>query len=172
MKINELLDEIIEREGRTFTDHPEDRGGPTKFGITQQTLGNWLGRTATVDEVRNLDEHTAREIYKHLYVNQPGFNNIADEHLRALVVDSGVNHGVRRATRWLQQIIHADPDGFFGPKTKATLECHDPLYVWRKYLAKRIKFYGTIVSLDRSQAKFIRGWNRRAASFLEDRADG
>jgi len=171
MKLHEILDEIIEAEGRTFTDDPDDRGGPTKFGITQTTLGNWLGRSASIDEVRNLTEERAREIYEEIYILHPKFEQIPDEHLRVLVIDSGVNHGIRRASRWLQSIVGATPDGFVGPRTLERLSCHDPFYVWCKYLARRIKFYGAIVAADRSQAKFINGWNRRVASFLEDRVN-
>lgn len=170
MNLHEILDEIIEKEGSTFTNHPEDAGGPTKYGITQRTLGNWLGRSATIDEVRDLTEDEARNIYEELYVRQPRFNQIKDDHLRYLVIDCGVNHGIRRASRWLQQTIGARPDGFVGPLTLAALERRQPFKVWSKVLARRIKFYGFLVDRDHSQVKFIYGWTRRAASFLEDRA--
>ena len=34
MDVNELIDELIEREGG-YVNHPSDRGGPTRFGITE-----------------------------------------------------------------------------------------------------------------------------------------
>ena len=34
MDVDELIDELIEREGG-YVNHPADRGGPTKFGITE-----------------------------------------------------------------------------------------------------------------------------------------
>ena len=34
MDVDELIDELIEREGG-YVHHPADRGGPTRFGITE-----------------------------------------------------------------------------------------------------------------------------------------
>ena len=34
MDVEELIDELIEREGG-YANHPADRGGPTRFGITE-----------------------------------------------------------------------------------------------------------------------------------------
>jgi len=72
--VESLIDDIIRREGG-FVNHPADRGGPTKYGITAKTLGNWrqLGWLATSDEVATLTESEAREIYRHRYILAPGF---------------------------------------------------------------------------------------------------
>ena len=40
-----------------------DRGGLTKYGVTQRTLSSWLGRPATDDEVLNMKMKTAGDIY-------------------------------------------------------------------------------------------------------------
>jgi len=37
-----VIYDLIEREGG-FSNHPADKGGPTKYGITQQTLSEWRG---------------------------------------------------------------------------------------------------------------------------------
>ena len=67
--IDTILDEIIRREGG-YVNHPADRGGPTNFGITAQTLGSWrkLGRPATAAEVQALTETEARAIYRQQYI--------------------------------------------------------------------------------------------------------
>src|SRR5690606_13690489 len=67
--IDTILDEIIRREGG-YVNHPADRGGPTNFGITAQTLGSWrkLGRPATAAEVQALKEPEARAIYRQQYI--------------------------------------------------------------------------------------------------------
>ena len=123
MTVDEIIDGIIKAEGSTFTNDPADPGGPTKFGITQKTLGEYLGRKARVEEVKALTEQQARTIYLQLYVKGPGFDDLPDP-LRVLVIDSGVNHGQKTAAKLLQQAVndaapHVAPlvvDGVWGPK--------------------------------------------------------
>lgn len=102
MNTQSLLDDILRREGG-FVDHPSDRGGPTKYGITQAALSDYRGRPVSVDDVRTLSEHEARAIYVERYVSRPGFDRLEHTALMALLVDCAVNHGVTRAAKWLQQ---------------------------------------------------------------------
>src|SRR5688572_16687537 len=109
MNETEIIDGVIAREGDVFTHNPADRGGPTKFGITAKTLGTWrdLGRAATSDEVAGLKRSEAVDIYRHLYVNLPGFtvSKFAFEPLRLQVIDDGVLSGTRTAVLTLQELL-------------------------------------------------------------------
>jgi lysozyme family protein len=104
--VESIIDDIIRREGG-FVNHPNDRGGPTKYGITAKTLGSWrqLGRVATRSEVAALIKAEAREIYRQRYIVAPGFDAITHAALQALLVDAGVHSGPRRAVRWLQEAL-------------------------------------------------------------------
>ena len=117
--VDELLDEVIAREGG-FVHQPADRGGPTKYGITQATLSEWLGRPATVEEIRQLDEETAREIYVARYLAGPRIDTLPSA-IVGQVFDMAVNLGVRRAVRILQEVLglaglRVDVDGVIGPQ--------------------------------------------------------
>src|SRR5215472_16629001 len=124
MTNEEIIDLILQSEGG-FTNNPNDRGGPTNFGITAADYGRWLNKSApaTVDEVKGMDRSTARKIYEQWYIKDPQFDAITDDRLKLILVDSGVLHGVRRATIWLQLAlgIH-QPDGQIGPETLAALQ--------------------------------------------------
>lgn len=104
-----IVDGILEREGAAYTDHPDDSGGPTKYGITRPTLSKFLGYPASNKDVESLTEQMARAVYLDLYINQPGFwrvNQLSAAIFEELV-DSGVNCGPPRAIEWLQRSLNA-----------------------------------------------------------------
>ena len=160
-----ILDAIIRREGG-FVDHPSDRGGATKYGITRQTLEEFRGQ-ATKEDVRDLSESEARRIYERLYLVRPGFDRLANSRLQELVVDCAVNHGPRRATRWLQKASGASVDGNFGPLSLSAVRRGNGDDIFKRVLAHRCRFYGRIISRSPSQAAFAAGWTARVAEFIE-----
>ncbi len=164
--IDELITEVMKAEGwDKYTNHPADRGGPTKWGITRQAWQEWRGHGCTASDVAAITEPQARDFYEKLYIIGPRFIDLP-ERLMPLVVDCGVNHGVRRASKWVQKAVGARADGVIGPKTiQAVLDCNH-IATHLKISASRIKLYGRLVSSDHSQAVFAAGWNNRAAKFL------
>ena len=64
--VDDLIPNVIVREGG-YVNHPNDRGGPTNWGITQNTLTRWSGSNATIDDVKNLSKDVAAKIYKAFY---------------------------------------------------------------------------------------------------------
>lgn len=135
MNVEAVLDEIIRREGPQYTDHPDDRGGPTKYGITLAVLAQWRGRPVTPGEVKELREDDARAIYRKRYVQDPGFDQVGKRspEIAFELVDTGVNMGVQVAGTFLQtalnvlnleQRIYGDVpvDGNVGPRSLAALD--------------------------------------------------
>lgn len=161
-----IIDDIIRREGG-FVDHPDDRGGPTKYGITQATLAEFRTFGATPEDVRELTETEAREIYRFQYIHNPRFDQIQSPMLAGLVIDCGVNHGTKRAARWLQEAAGVTSDGVIGPVTLQAVNSGNASHLYRAVLARRFRFYGQIITKDHSQAVFAAGWMNRAAEFLE-----
>ena len=164
--LESMLDNVIRREGG-YTDHPNDRGGPTNWGITLDALTTWRQRPTTADDVKNLTENEARAIYQSRYLTEPGLNRIGDPYVLSLAFDCAINHGPQRAVRWLQKIAGVVDDGNLGPVSEVAINSYEPVRLYQKLLARRIVFYGEIVNNDRSQAAFILGWLRRAAEFVE-----
>ncbi|SFL93699.1 glycoside hydrolase family 108 protein [Nitrosomonas communis] len=166
--VETIIDDIIRREGN-FINHPNDRGGPTKYGITAKTLGGWLhlGRLATSEEVAVLTEAEAREIYRHQYIVEPGFDAITHPALQALLVDSGVHSDPRTAVHWLQTALSVVADGVIGPKTLAAIAATDQNKLYRKVLAARVRHLGRLITNDPKQSVFAAGWMNRMAEFVE-----
>ena len=66
MNIDDLINAVIAREGG-FGDHPADRGGETRWGITEAVAraDGWSG------PMRDLPRDRAVAIYRRLYWSRP-----------------------------------------------------------------------------------------------------
>src|SRR5688572_24593528 len=130
MGIDELIDELIEREGG-YVSHPADRGGPTRFGITE-AVARAHGYGGAIDE---LPRDEAAAIYRRLYWLRPRFDQVAERchRVAAELFDTGANMGPAVAATFLQRALTAlnrggrdypdlTPDGRVGPATLAALD--------------------------------------------------
>ena len=163
---NRLLNRLSEREGG-FVNNPYDRGGPTKYGITLNTLSNWRGYTVTVEEIKKLDKKEANEIYNQEYWIKPGFNTLeGDERVIELLFDSAVHHGPSNAIKMLQEALQLKTDGIIGPRTRQAVKLHSNNEVLAKMIGARLRFIARIVRRDPSQTEFILGWSNRLIGFL------
>jgi lysozyme family protein len=167
MNVDHVIDDIIRREGG-FSDRKADRGGPTKYGITQATLAAWRGRPVTPKDVEALTVDEARRIYRTLYIEKPGFASLP-EPLRGLVVDTAVHSGVKTAVRLLQLALGGLlMDGVLGPVTMAAVQDANPSWLYRKMLAERIRYLGEVIKVRPANAEFAKGWMARIAEFVEN----
>lgn len=122
--VEALLAALLRREGG-FVDHPDDRGGPTNFGITQNVAraAGWTGA------MRDLPRDLALGIYRERYWQAPRLDALAAiaPGVAAEVFDTGVNMGVGTAIAFLQRSLNVlNPgavlvDGRIGPATLAAV---------------------------------------------------
>jgi lysozyme family protein len=167
MRVDNVIDDIIRREGG-YVNHPDDRGGPTKFGITQSTLADWRGRQVTAKDVEAMTVDEARRIYRALYIDKPGLAALP-EPLRGLVVDTAVHSGVKTAVRLLQQSLGVTVmDGILGPVTMTAVQGANVAWLYRKMLAERIRYLGEVIKVRPANAVFAKGWMARVAEFVEN----
>ena len=176
--VDEMIDEILRREGG-FVDDPADRGGATKYGITIGTLSRYIGRAALKSEVKDLSEDVARDIYERNYYDGPRINRLPQA-IQPFIFDCAVNHGPRRAIKFVQSVVNQagydpklDEDGAMGPNSSkgaqwAQTQMGD-LFL-QALLEERRNFYRVIVQADSSQARFLRGWMNRVDEFEQKEA--
>ena len=128
--VDALIAQVIAREG-DYADHPADRGGATRFGITEA-----VARADGYDgAMRRLPLARAEAIYRRLYWSAPGWDRVATRapRLAAELFDTGVNMGPAVAAGFLQRALNAlnrgggdypdmAVDGRIGPATLAALD--------------------------------------------------
>lgn len=150
-----------------YVNNPRDPGGPTNRGITQATLAAWRGHAVTKADVRALPEAEAVAIYRAEYWDRVHGDALPGG-LDYAVVDFGVNSGVGRANRYLQQVLKArklyagDIDGVVGTKTLAAITGLTPALVSaviRDLCAMRLRYLRTLDGW----GEFGRGWSRRVS---------
>lgn len=101
--VRDFIDKTIEKEG-THSNHKNDTGGETMFGITESVArGNGYK-----GYMKDLSLDIARDIYAAQYYFKPKLNLIAEEsHLIAReMFDTGVNCGTSVPVRFLQRILN------------------------------------------------------------------
>lgn len=166
------IDVVLQHEGG-FVNHKADRGGPTKFGVTQRTYSQYLGRPASLQEVKEMTEEAAREIYERSYLTGPRIHLLPDPP-QTLVLDMAIHHGPRNAVRMLQRIVNQAGfgpiaiDGVLGPNTreavdKALAAMGNSLQ--NALVEERIRYMHLKVAENPSDRVFLNGWLSRAETF-------
>lgn len=135
---------VLAREGGYVND-PDDRGGATNKGITQNTYNSWLkshGKPAK--DVKNITDMEVKEIYYKNYWLAAGCDKMTSK-FAVVCFDTAVNMGVSRVDEFLKAAKWIDLNEF--------------------YLA-RIRKYNEIAK-NQTQRKFLNGWLNRVFALID-----
>ena len=108
-----LLEETGGDPDGGYNDRSSDRGGPTKYGISQ--------RAHPKLDIKNLTREHALEIYRAEYW-MPAKCDSLPAAVAVAQFDFAFNSGEDTASKHLQRMVGAFPDGDLGPKTLAALQ--------------------------------------------------
>jgi Glycosyl hydrolase 108/Predicted Peptidoglycan domain len=148
---------IFKAEG-LYSDNPNDRGGPTNFGITLATLKSYEDNQGlTADNVKKLTPDMAKEIYRTAYWNRMQCGALPPG-LDLEVFDFGVNAGPGEAVKMLQKIVGVTADGSIGPITLAAVRALNTRDLISRYSDARLAFYKGL-----NQPEFEQGWTTRVS---------
>jgi len=165
--IADILKQVLHREGwPTYTDDAQDRGGPTKGGITLHTLNSWRGKQCSIKDLKNLSIKEALCILERRYVDCNGIHKLVDSHLKAQVIDNAVLSGPYIAVQDLQQSVGTESDGIVGPKTLRAIDDTGVELTVRKLAVVRSLRLARFVQSNPEQLKFLVGWLRRSLGFI------
>ncbi len=104
MDVDALIDGLIAREGG-YVASPADRGGPSRFGITEAVAR----AQGYAGDMARLPRGEAAAIYRRRYWLKPGLDRIAPlaPKLAAELFDTGVNMGPAVAANFLRRALNA-----------------------------------------------------------------
>ncbi len=150
-----------------FVDLPEDHGGPTNFGITQDILSRYRGFPATPNAVKNLSKDEASKIYELIFWNAVGLNRIQSYKIALFLFDQCVNLGPRDAIKLLQRVLNSSfsanltIDGVLGQKTDAAICYSFEIRLIQELLQAAQMHYLDLALKDPKQFIFLKGWINR-----------
>lgn len=154
---DDALRRLLAHEGG-YSNHPDDPGGPTNFGITIFDCRKYLKRDATADDVRAMTQSEAKAIYRAKYWDALRCNDLPAG-LDYAVFDYGVNSGISRSAKVLQRTLSVADDGVIGPVTVAAAMRCDVRLTVMKICDERLAFLRSL----RTWPVFGKGWGRRVA---------
>ncbi|ATD81137.1 MULTISPECIES: glycoside hydrolase family 108 protein [Desulfovibrio] len=164
------------------SDHPDDGGGLTKYGVSLKFLGGLSGTQSNRDVLErmgirlpitrqviyDLTRNQAASLFRWQFWDKLRLSLIP---LRPAVVlyDAAVNSGPAQSVKLAQRgynrcVAYGQPlvvDGIMGPATRAAMQLADTDKALTAMLDAREAFFQTIVANNPSQQVFLRGWINR-----------
>lgn len=154
---DECLKRVLQHEGG-YSNDPGDPGGPTNWGITIEDARMYWRANATASDVRAMPLSVAKDIYKSKYWDKQRCDDLPAG-VDDTVFDYGVNSGVGRSARILQEAVGVRPDGVIGEQTVAAALAADPVKTIQYINDERLRFLKGL----KTWRLFGVGWGRRVA---------
>ncbi len=153
-----------------WSNHPSDRGGKTKYGVTQRTLHAYNQRAGTWWTIEGLTPEQAADVYWILYWLEMRIDKLPRP-VQGFMFDWSVHAGFF-AIRSMQRHFKLKPDGVVGSRTRAAVEAQTKFgdtsaSLVRALAIRRMKHLCRLVRRDREQGDFIVGWFDRVSHWLK-----
>lgn len=159
---------VLAREGGYVND-PTDKGGETKYGISDKRDGLADGKTDVDGDgkpdtrIKDLTEEQAGQIYFRDYW-YPSYCSQWPDGISLFVFDSAVQHSPKKAIQLLQEAVGFTGkavDGIVGKDTRAAVSSADAEWLLTRCFLRRSRYYADIIKANSSQGKYLNGWFNR-----------
>lgn len=141
-----------------YANHPLDKGGETKWGVTHTTYNSMYKGS-----VKDMTEEQWDNIFYKLFWSPCSADNITDQNVANVIVDWAWGSGVVTVKKKIQRLFGLKDDGIFGEKTLKVLNTNTK-DVFDKIWNAHKTFYNNIVKNNPSQKVFLKGWMNRLNS--------
>ena len=170
-RFERIFDYLLRVEGG-YSDDENDKGGKTKYGITEEEARDFGYK----GDMQDLTKDFAKNIYLKKYYLGNKLDKVVDDKVALSICDWAVNsgrNGTKNAQITINQLTNAnlDVDGIIGNKTLEALNSIDPGKFLEVYHNLQRIYYKGKVEADRTQEGFLTGWlNRvqRKEEYLKD----
>ncbi len=157
-KFDKAFKFLITNEGG-FSNHINDKGGLTKFGITQMSYPNI--------DLEKLELNDAKEIYFQDFWDPLKLEKIENDVVASKMLDIAVNVGNHQATVILQRALravghHVKEDGLIGNETISAVNIAEYREIIVALKSETAAYYRLITQANISQKVFLTGWLNRA----------
>lgn len=162
MNFEEAIKIILQHEGG-YVNHPNDKGGETKYGITKRRYPDL--------DIKNLTKAKAIELYKRDFWDSSRIEVYPDI-IRLQMFDMSVNMGPKSAVKVLQRALNRLGydflgTGTLGPATMKAVTITPALSLYFWIGIERLAYYNSIVVNNKSQVVFLKGWTNRTIDILK-----
>ena len=173
-------------EGGYNNNRVNDRGGPTNFAVTQDTLdeyNDWKSSLRTgfnfPTDVRELKPEQARQILDERFYQAYNIKALQNPMIARNVFDAEINQGTR-AGKWLAESINKNFETDYplnmvispqlAEKINKLSEA-DAIKINDEYTQKRMKEYLNLIDKDHSQINNIKSWYNRAKNHYSNQEE-
>lgn len=161
---------LVKWEGSEYEDVEGDSGGPTKYGVI---LSEWVKSGYDKDgdgdidkfDLMKINADDAIKIAKTHYWDKLKADQINNQSVAEILVDSAYNQGIGFTIPMIQKIIGVNADGIVGNGTLTSINSNDPKSLFDKIKKARLDRYDWIVKTYPKNQKFYKGWINRLNSF-------
>ena len=160
-RFERIFDYLLRVEGG-YSDDKNDKGGKTKFGITEEEARDFGYK----GDMQDLTKDFAKNIYLKKYYLGNKLDKVINDKVALSICDWAVNsgrNGTKNAQIAINQLTNAnlDVDGIIGNKTLEALNSIDPSKFLEVYHNLQRIYYKGKVEADRTQEGFLTGWLNR-----------
>lgn len=163
--VKTAIDYVLGWEDATLSGRiTKDTGGRTRFGMAERfhpELAASLFYGSMGSEAALI---IARGIYDISYCQPLCIAEIADQDIANKLLSLGVNVGVVRAAKMLQDALEVVGDGRIGPLTLHALDLAEPEKVLADLRDEAENYYEALVEQNPKLSVYRAGWLRRASA--------
>ena len=161
-RFNKFFDYLLFIEGN-YSNHPDDKGGETKYGITKETAGSYGYK----GEMTDLTKALAQKIYEKKYYKAYKIDKIKNDKMDLSIFDFVVNsgkYGIKKAQEAVNKVYGKNvliADGIIGLQTVKYLNLVNSEKFLAEYHKLQIEYYNAVVKSNPKQKVFLAGWLNR-----------